>query len=62
MINPKEKADDLISKIILSTLTSKRVAKICALIAVDEILEVENNYFPNESNYWQEVQKEIELL
>jgi hypothetical protein len=36
--------------------------KKCALICVDEIIESESNYFPNEIHYWQEVKKEINKL
>jgi len=62
-MNAKEKADDLINKIIWNTLTSKRVAKICALIAVDELLQ---DHLQDQTDtkfyYWQEVKKQIELL
>ena len=37
-------------------------AKQCALICVDEIIEAESNYYPNEINYWQEVKEEISKL
>tara|TARA_R110001599_G_scaffold56509_1_gene156245 strand:- start:236 stop:415 length:180 start_codon:yes stop_codon:yes gene_type:complete len=37
-------------------------AKQCALICVDEILEVESNYYPNEIDYWTEVKQEINKL
>jgi hypothetical protein len=40
-------------------------AKQCALIAVDEILDVTIYYFNDDDlfvEYWQEVKKEIELL
>jgi hypothetical protein len=31
----------------------------CALICVNEVLEVESNYYPNEIDYWTEVKQEI---
>ena len=37
-MTPKEKAKDLVHKIKWNTLTTHRVAKQCALIAVDEMI------------------------
>ena len=37
-------------------------AKICALIAVDEILKTIGDKIFSEYEYWQEVKQEIELL
>ena len=41
--------------------TPQRFAKQCALIAVDEILNITLFYFEDEQ-YWQEVKAEIEKL
>jgi hypothetical protein len=65
---PKEKAVELID---LFTFNCKECdnAKISALIAVDEILKLENNngyYFDGTNvtsiSFWQEVKQEIEKL
>ena len=67
----KEKAKELVdkywnklyeiqSRIIPTELTEQ--SKKCALICVDEIIESECNYFPNEIDYWQEVIEEINKL
>ena len=77
-MTPKEKADKLCMKFLIQTTTdipygiNKVIAKECALIAVDEILN--NNPFSfydkkfhldrikEYQNYWQEVKQEIEKL
>lgn len=66
-MNPKEKAEELVYKITLE-LPAKNgylYAKQCALIAVDEILIIQEYWGGiNNTNYeyWQEVKQEIELL
>ena len=40
----------------------EKIHKKSALICVDEILEVESNYYPNEIDYWTEVKQEINKL
>jgi hypothetical protein len=86
MKTPKLKAEELFNKYHQLTKTSdendnwyikyamKKLAKQCALIAVDErfehidyiFTELEKDKLPNkfddEIEYWQEVKKEIELL
>ncbi len=71
---PKEKADELIYKFAQIIPSSSYVAyeggvqinfdlensKICALIAIDEILKVIHTNM--EDKYWQEVKQEIEKL
>jgi len=75
-MTPQEKAKELIIKFL--KLTSKHegletaglgaitVAKQCALIAVDEIIEQNNIWIKHTgkgtNNYWQEVKTEIEKL
>ena len=61
-MTPKEKAIELVGKFadIQKYSSIKVVAKNCALIVVDEVL---NNLFQHhEIDYWQEVKKEIESL
>ena len=64
-MTPKEKAKELKYKMENFTIYPKR----CALIAVDEILKLENNngyYFDGTNvtsiSFWQEVKQEIENL
>ena len=80
-MTPKEKAIELIDKFNNHTvkelfylkngkvIEGKTEAKQCALIAVDEILKLENNngyYFDGTNvtsiSFWQEVKQEIENL
>ena len=77
-MTPKEKAKELINKFKLSTGANTKiniyVAKQCALIAIDEILEnvdyffkeLEKDGLPNkfddEIKYWNEVKQEINNL
>lgn len=69
-MSPKEKAKDLIEKyqfVKIANYTSMFEVKQCALIAVDEILEVisfnkyDDKYW-EEEEYWNEVKLEIEKL
>ena len=58
----KEKADNLCTRFIYRTTEyiSLNDAKQCALIAVDEIINViEDNCLEYDDNYWQEVKEEI---
>ena len=83
-MTPKEKAEELVDKFYQTTpneyfvnepigikgrYKSWEQAKQCALIAVDEILKLENNngyYFDGTNvtsiSFWQEVKQEIEKL
>ena len=83
-MTPKEKAEELVDKFYQTTpneyfvnepigikgrYKSWEQAKQCALIAVDEILKLENNngyYFDGTNvtsiSFWQEVKQEIENL
>ena len=59
----KDKANKLCMTFLMETdIPSKAIAKQCALICVDEMLEIESNYYPNEINYLQEVKQEINKL
>ena len=63
-MTPKEKADELVKKMyVLHTNSESKMvlyfAKQCALIAVDEILNVIDNF---EMIYWENVKQEIEKL
>ena len=55
-MNSKEKAAYLIVKY-MSKVISKKVAKECALVAVDEI---KNNCYEVHKPFWDEVSQEIE--
>ena len=73
-MTPQEKAEQLIEKykninnVIFTLIKDKPViwiAKTCALIAVDEILEsykTKDLIYPKEVIYWQEVKQEIKKL
>mgnify|MGYP003335220931 CR=1 FL=1 len=73
-MTPKEKADQLFDKCLLKTIyklegkTWRLVAKQCALIAVDEILDIpkiasfRRDEVYMELEYWHEVKQEIEKL
>jgi hypothetical protein len=65
----KEKAKELVDKFdnAMEFYTPARYAKQCALIAVDEILQLRKGYFycinpMQDEKYWQEVKQEIENL
>jgi hypothetical protein len=66
-MTPKEKAEELVESFMLWKFQkcelTKKQAKQCALIAVDEILEFAYNYTDyNEKStkeYWEEVKQEI---
>ena len=65
MITPKEKAKELVDKMKLCLFSDGDYdAKQCALIAVDEIIEILWHTHKNEIEYryFQEVKQEIELL
>ena len=65
-MTPKEKAQELIDKFHIkvhdregTSAMNEFEAKQCALIAVDEILEVYKTNWNIDNTYWQEVKKEI---
>ena len=62
-MTPKGKAFSLFAEY-ASRLNDGRIAKQCALIAVDEILKVVSFYNDTQAEitYWQEVKQEIEKL
>ena len=67
-MTPKEKAKELLNKMLDFTDWHEEDAKQCALIAVDEILDLKHivslrrNMHEMELEYWEEVKKEIEAL
>jgi hypothetical protein len=67
-MTPKEKAKELVDKMFsLSYHLHAFPAKQCALIAVDEIIQLRKGYFDcinpmQDEKYWQEVKQEIEKL
>jgi hypothetical protein len=62
-MTPKEKAEELVDKFSFSCRECDN-SKQCAMIAVDEIIEVLWKTNKNETEYrhWQQVKKEIEEL
>jgi hypothetical protein len=69
-MTPKEKANQLCMRFLIQTTTNipyginKAIAKECALIAVDEILNVLNgeDFSRNAILFWSSVKKEIEAI
>jgi hypothetical protein len=68
-MTPKQKAKELVNKFHIKVLDREGTSamnefesKQCALIAVDEIIEVLSNDINPLVNYWQEVKQEIEKL
>jgi hypothetical protein len=69
-MTPEEKAKELVDKYYQKCADSSYpddMAKDCALIAVDEILDddmygMEEEHFEKRINYWEEVKQEIEKL
>ena len=63
-MEPKLKAKELVDKFSNVPLLDSYEAKLCALIAVDEIiLEMNSVMLPNPfKQYWQEVKQEIQML
>jgi hypothetical protein len=69
-MTPKEKANNLCMRFLIQTTTdipygiNKTIAKECALIAVDEIMNVIIGSYDYELEkiYWQDVKNEIETL
>ena len=67
-MTPKEKADEICRKMLYQIewnaqpSTVKRVAKQCALIADDEVINSELYKWLEDEIYWQEVKQEVEKL
>ena len=69
-MTPKEKANQLCMRFLIQTTTNipyginKAIAKECALIAVDEILNVLNgeDFSRNAILFWSSVKQEIEAI
>lgn len=73
-MTPKEKAAELVDKMSMhqNVYQGKQLAKLCALIAVDEILKsnpiqplsfmLESEALDAGQDYWKEVKQEIEKL
>jgi hypothetical protein len=73
-MTPKEKADEIFEKMLnkvylLDKMPWRDVSKKCTLIAVDEILweiikyaDNSKEFVTENTNYWEEVKQEIELL
>ena len=63
-MTPKEKADELVEKLYGCAEINEYTAKRCALIAVDEILNLASFYndTQGEVTYWTEVKQEIKNI
>jgi hypothetical protein len=65
-MNPKNKAKELVDKFTLVGLQQRNEGIQCALIAVDEMLNFQENLIITEGSmpyhYWNEVKKQIEKL
>jgi len=63
-MTPKQRAEELVHR--MELYTGNEIAKKCALIALDEILDIRNGLYVNEGSiihqYLLGVKKEIELL
>jgi ABC-type arginine/histidine transport system permease subunit len=63
-MTPKDKAKELVDKFSNEILLTINGGKVAALIAVDEILNNDNNLFNtySQNDYWLQVKQEIEKL
>jgi len=65
-MTPKENAFNLYFKFIYDVVADHEKAKQCAIIAVDEILDIVNSIYDYDREvlypYWQEVKSEINQL
>ena len=63
-MTPKEKADELVEKLYGCAEINEYTAKRCALIAVDELLNLASFYndTQGEVTYWTEVKQEIKNI
>jgi hypothetical protein len=62
-MTPKEKAEELVNKMIVVGLQMRNEGIKCALIAVDEVLNtIMSVYQPETKLFWLEVKQEIESL
>jgi hypothetical protein len=60
-MTPKEKANELVNKYLMNTPVGFHIddAKECALIAVDEIIDLVKHIDVDSEDYWQKVKQEI---
>ena len=61
-MTPKDKAKELVDKFTVVGLQQRNEGIQCALIAVDEIINLLGDITNNEIDYWESVKKEIENL
>jgi hypothetical protein len=61
-MTPKEKAKELVDKFDGVGLQMRNEAIACALVAVDEIINLLGDITNNEIDYWESVKQEIEKL
>lgn len=58
ILTPKGKAAYFVVKY-MSKVVNKQIAKECALVAIDEIIDALEKSVSENYNYWQEVKQEI---
>jgi hypothetical protein len=61
-MSPQEKAKQLIDKFTVVGLQQRNEGIQCALIAVEEIINLLGDITNNEIDYWESVKQEIEIL
>ena len=63
-MTPREKAKELVDKYLMNTPVGFHIddAKECALIAVDEIINLVKHIDVDSEDYWEEVKQEINNL
>lgn len=61
-MTPKEKADDLVTKMLKEVGYDTDLAIPCALIAVDELIKATENVWFLDGDYWEEVKQEIKNI
>jgi hypothetical protein len=61
-MTPKDKAKELVDKFTVVGLQQRNEGIQCALIAVDEIINLLGDITNNEIDYWESVKHEIENL
>lgn len=61
-MKPKEKAEELVTKMLKEVGYDTDLAIPCALIAVDELIKATENVWFLDGDYWIEVKQEIESI
>lgn len=61
-MTPKEKAEELVTKMLKEVGYDTDLAIPCALIAVDELIKATENVWFLDGDYWEEVKQEIKNI